>query len=128
MKYLNMLNRFLEIGFKLKSEEITNSKGVLRHYHYKPDYLNGDHYTLVTFKSSGNVITMGYDKSGKMSREVKPNTSTDFRLYIHNSDGKYVSSLIQISDGNDWNRNYINEKIDEIFKSEIRQNKLAQLL
>ena len=105
---MKILERFLSIGFRFHSYDEPGA-GKAYEYKYYPDYMGDKHYTLIVFKhyySSNN----------------------DWRLYIHNnSDVSYVESPMQISDYTDSNRNYINNKIDEIFQSEMRDNKLKEL-
>lgn len=102
------LERFLSIGFKFHSYDEPGA-GKAYEYKYYPDYMGDTHYTLIVFKNNNSY--------GK-----------DWRLYIHNnSDGSYVESPMQISDYTDSNRNYINNKIDEIFQSEMRDLLLEEL-
>lgn len=103
------LEKFLSIGFKF---HCYNELGAGKTYEYKyyPDYMDDKHYTLVVFQH--------YQSSNK-----------DWRLYVHNnSDGSFFDSHMQISDHADWNRNYINNMIDEIFKSEMRDLLLENIL
>ena len=102
------LKKFLTIGFKFHSYDELPA-GKVYEYKYYPDYMDDKHYTLVVFEH--------YQCSNK-----------DWRLYIHNnSDGSFLDSPFQINDHSEWNRNYINNMIDEIFKSEIRDMKLKEL-
>ena len=102
------LERFLSMGFKFHSYDEPGA-GKAYEYKYYPDYMSDTHYTLIVFK---------HYKSD----------NNDWRLYIHNnSDGSYVESPMQISDYTDSNRNYINNKIGEIFQSEMRDLLLEEL-
>ena len=88
--------------------------GLSREYTYYPNYLGDNHYTLVTFTHGS--------ESG-----IRENT--EYRLYIHrNLDGKYVDSRFQLSYDRDWNKNYLDNKFKEIFKFELRDSKLKELL
>ena len=105
-----ILERFLSIGFRFHSYTEPGA-GKAYEYKYYPDYMSDTHYTLIVFK-----------------HYKYKSDNNDWRLYIHNnSDVSYVESPMQISDYTDSNRNYINNKIDEIFQSEMRDNKLKEL-
>lgn len=108
------LNRFLEIGFEQSKPETWFGAGWGREYAYYPDYLGENHYTLVTF-------THGKEDGIK--------NTTEYRLYIHrNLDGKFVDSPFQLSYDRDWSKNYLDNKFNEIFKFELRDSKLKELL
>jgi hypothetical protein len=108
------INRFLDIGFKQSSPETWSGSGWSMEFKYYPDYLVDNHYTLVTF-------TYG-EESG-----IKENTK--YRLYIHtNLDRKYVGFEFDISYDTDWNKNHLDNKLNELFKFELRDSKLKELL
>lgn len=101
-----------------KSHKITKtSVGRGLQYKYYPSYMEDTHYTLIIFIQrmvDGDFNDIGF--------------SRDFRLYVHNNvDGSFNKSHFQISDSSDWDINYLNEHIDEIFKFEFRANKLKKL-
>lgn len=106
---MSILDRFLSVGFRFHSYDEPGA-GKAYEYKYYPDYLGDKHFTLIVFKFNSG-------------------SGCDWRLYVHyNSDYTYSDSLFQISDYVDWNRNYINNKIDEIFKAELRDLLLENLL
>jgi hypothetical protein len=108
------INRFLDIGFKQSKPETWTGTGWGMDFTYYPDYLDENHYTLVTFTHGS--------ESG-----IRENTK--YRLYIHrNSDGKYVDIKFDISYTTDWNKNYLDTKFNELFKFELRDSKLKELL
>lgn len=107
-----MLNRFIEIGFKQSKPEIWVGAGWCIEYTYYPDYLVDNHFTLVTF-----------------SRESGITEKTEYRLYIHNNDnGKYISSIFQLSYDLEWNKNYLDSLFNETFKMELRDLKLNSII
>jgi hypothetical protein len=89
-------------------DEKTRTKiGIGLHYKYYPRYMRDTHYTLVVFVT-------------RFSR--------DYRLYIHNNcDGSYNDSLFQISDSTNWTIKYLHEEISNVFKVELRKNKLESI-
>ena len=108
------LNKFLEIGFKQSKPEVWSGDGWGREYTYYPNYLDDNHYTLVTF-------THGEEDG------IRENT--EYRLYIHaNKDGKYVDSKFQLSYDRDWNKKHLDKQFNDIFKLELRNNRLKELL
>jgi hypothetical protein len=108
------LNKFLQIGFKQSKPETWSGAGWGMEFTYYPDYLGDNHYTLVTF-------THGKDAG------IRENT--EYRLYIHrNLDGKFIDSPFQLSYTTDWNKNYLDNKFNEIFKFELRDSKIIDIL
>lgn len=103
------LERFLSIGFKFHSCDEPGA-GKAYEYKYYPDYMVDKHYTLVVFKFNSD-------------------SHCDWRLYIHNNqDYTYSDSIFQVGDHTEWNRNYINNNIDKIFQSEMRDLLLENIL
>lgn len=85
------------------------SMGRIFEYKYHPRYMKNTHYTLVLFIHKNSL-------------------TRDFRLYLHNKNGSFNKSFFQISDHSDWNINFLNEQIDNIFGVEFRNLKLKRLL
>lgn len=114
-----IINKLQSIAnFELVDDTFLSSAGAGLEYKYYPDYMN-NHYTLVVFS---NILRSG----------VRPDdyTYTDYRLYIHNPEGKYVDSLFQMSvpsDAPEMQTNRILSKIEKIFTIEIRDKKINDL-
>lgn len=86
---------FKKIGFELTDVEVT--KDNVRHYKYRPGYLVDTHYTLVVYKGH------------------------DYRLYTHyDEDGSFETTPFQISAYNEYCKNLLMEKINEVFPEEIK--------
>jgi hypothetical protein len=115
------LNRFLEIGFKQSKPETWSGAGWCIEYTYYPNYLGDNHYTLVTFT---RILPRELFREEGGIRE-----NTEYRLYIHvNKDGKYVDSKFQLSYDKYWNKKYLDKQFNVIFKLELRDGKLKELL
>ena len=114
-----------EIYHKLKSigfeydDKFSSIAGIGLHYRYYPEYLGDNHYTLVIF------ISRNYIKDGYTLKVLY--RCRDFRLYIHDKNGKYIDSHFEISDYDDCNINRLNKEINEIFYREIRKMKLERI-
>lgn len=104
----SILDKLTIIGFSIHSERETTA-GEIKELKFYPNYLNGTHYTMVFFKY----------KTGGSGR-------ADFRLYEHrNEDGSFVESLFQLNSSRD---DIIHNQLDDIFKSEIRNNTISKIL
>ena len=110
-------HKLKSIGFEYDSK-FSSKYGIGLHYKYYPNYLGDNHYTLVIF------ILRNYTK-GYNGEDLY--RSRDFRLYVHAKDGSFVKSHFQIDDSDDWNKNHLNEVINEIFYRELRQIKLKRI-
>lgn len=105
-----MIDMFLEIGFKLVRQKVTEA-GYVREYKYYPVYMEDKHYTLIRF-----------------TYRYREGSDNDLRLYIHrNEDGGYLESPFQLSDYSDFNKVLIKEHFDRIFLTEIRNQKLEKI-
>lgn len=103
-----ILDKLTRIGFNIHTERET-TVGEMKELKFYPNYLNGTHYTMVFFKF----------KAGGSGR-------ADFRLYEHrNEDGAFVDSLFQL---NSSHEDTIHNKLEDIFKSEIRNNTISKIL
>lgn len=105
----NILDLLRQIGFVRKDDsetQIAQGWGISNSYEYHPEYMD-NHYTLIIFR-------------------LKKYTSVSYRLYIHNSEGRFVSSPFQLS----FNQNTIRIKneINRLFSREIREIKIKNLL
>jgi len=101
----NILDLLRQIGFVRKDDSETQI-GIVDTYEYHPEYMGENHYTLIIFRH-------------------KQHNNPSYRLYIHNSEGKFVSSPFQLS----FNQNtIINNEINRIFSHEIREIKIKNLL
>lgn len=108
------LDRFLEMGFKQAEPEHWTGSGWAMSYKYYPIYLIDKHYTLITF-------TYG--------EEAGIRDNTEYRLYTHYNDKSgYVDCKFDLSYHKDWNKNYLDNKFKEIFKIELRNRKLNEIL
>jgi len=114
----NILETMTQIGFNFYQKlEVTH--GTLFEYKYYPKYFNDRHFTLILFE--GNVVDIHFEK-------ITDEKIIDHRLYIHNSDGSFNASAYQINSHSEWNKKLIIKKINDIFVSEIRNQKLTNLL
>ena len=113
-----MISNFIKIGFEL-IEVGQPGAGWAWEYRYDSKYLsNGHHYTLVVFRYNDvNGIQQDF-----MELSDKTN-GCDYRLYVHDNEGKYVSSEFQTSDVN-----FIKGQFDHLFKLELRDDILEKLL
>ncbi len=126
----NVIKLMEQIGFVFHKKETSyiNSSGkdvplagTSLTYKYYPEYFEDQHYTFIFFENN-NCVDLSSQKSQKISL-------FDHRLYIHrNIDGYFIASPYQINSHSDWNKNYITKKINEIFSSEIRHQKLLKLV
>lgn len=102
---LDLLKR---IGFS-RGDDHHTAIGVSEEYRYYPDYLGTNQYTMVIFR-------------------YRKDQDSNYRLYIHNQEGKFVSSPFQLRAYNEYNQNLIKGKIEEIFCRELREIKLEKIL
>jgi len=120
-------HKLKSIGFQLdKDMKFKSNVGIGLNYKYYPEYLGDNHYTLVIFISK-NKTKDGYWPMIDEEDTSKEYRSRDFRLYIHDKDGKYIDSKFQLSDHCDWNIKCLNKTINEIFYREIRKMKLERI-
>ena len=105
------------IGFKFY-KKTRYGAGVSLDYYYHPSTLGDNHYSLRIFIHKRYTVDL---KGMELYRE------REFRLYIHDKNGQFVSSPFQSSDSSFWNKKYLNLKINELFKNEIRQLKLERI-
>ena len=109
---MDTINR---IGFVLESNSETDL-GVVRKYKYRPDYMGENHYTLIVFDYK------------KPTMDISSNPlylNKDYRLYIHNSEGRFVDSPFQIGG---TNFDLLCRKFRQVFVSEMRDFMLEDVL
>lgn len=115
-----MLNRFLEIGFKLiKTGSDLGFK--YNKYEYHPDYM-GNYYVLETVHSDEVIFENGHLYSTGNELNI------EYTLSINNFDNKYIGTLFSRNDYSDDDLKYMNSEFERIFKIELRDDKLNQIL
>lgn len=114
-----MIDKFLSIGFEYVAGPKHTTAGFSMEYKYHPDYLSPNHYTLIVFEHPKLIDLPTGKDLGKFS---------DYRLYIHDKDGKFVDSPFQQSDRGPW----LEKAFNRVFESELvtlnRDQKLESLI
>lgn len=104
-----ILDLMISFGFRSHGTEHTGA-GSVKRYKYYPNYFHGQHYTLILFKHDSNEYC-------------------DHRLYIHkDADGSFIDSPYQTSSSNQWGFDYIMNKINNIFESELRILRIQEII
>lgn len=96
------------IGFKYIKKTYTTDAVVVT-YKYYPEYLQDKNYTLLVKRN-------------------KRNNSIEHRLYIYEDDKKYSSTIYQTSVNSIWNRNYIKDKVHQLFPAEVRMMTINEII
>lgn len=96
-----IIDQMLSFGFKHYRIDVDAEKTIYE-YKYIPEYLNGDHYTLLIYNYHVKIY------------------SSDHQLNIYDSDNRNKEIIYQISSVSEWQRSAITEQINDIFQAELR--------
>lgn len=97
---MELVNKFIDIGFRLNEENYIGGAAWNIEYNYHPDYLIPNYYKLVVFSYGLRDESVDYKNA-------------DYRLYILNEDHQYIDNLF------DCNLTNAKIKFNKVFRPEI---------